>query len=126
MARARRTSAILETGRQRLNGLKAITPKPDLGPNLTFDSFEQTVTAFTATLNTYNQHVAELDQEQNDLETAEVALREQNRRVLSAVEAQFGPDSNEYEQVGGTRQSERKRGARKPMPSGTSSPTPGA
>ncbi len=69
--------------------------------------------------------MAELDQEQNDLEAAEVALREQNRRVLSAVEAQFGPDSSEYEQVGGTRQSERKRGTKKAAAGGSGSPTPG-
>ena len=126
MARARRTSAILETARQRLNGLKSITPKPNLGPNLTPDSFEESVTGFIARLDTYNQHVAGLDQDQNELEAAEVGLREQNRRILSAVEAQFGPDSSEYEKVGGTRQSERKRGANKtPADSGTpSTPTP--
>ena len=50
---------------------------------------------------------------QNDLETAEIALRDKNKRALSAVEAQFGSDSSEYEQVGGTRQSERKRPVRK-------------
>ena len=74
MARARRTSAILETARQRLNGLKSITPKPNLGPNLTPDSFEESVTGFFARLGTYNQHVAGLDQEQNELEAAEVGL----------------------------------------------------
>src|SRR5437588_1853652 len=99
MARARRTSAILDAAQQRLNGLKSITPKPNLGPTLTPDTFEHAVTAFTTQLNSYNQHVAELDQEQNELETGEVSLREQNRRILSAVEAQYGPDSNEYEQV---------------------------
>lgn len=117
MARARRTSAILETARQRLNGLKSITPKPNLGPNLTPDNFDEAVTAFTGRLDTYNQHVADLDQEQNELEAAESTLRELNRRVLSAVEAQYGPDSSEYEKVGGTRQSERKRGASKTPPS---------
>jgi hypothetical protein len=40
MARARRTSAILETARQRLNGLTSIDPTPNLGPNLTPASFE--------------------------------------------------------------------------------------
>ena len=97
-----------------------------VGPNLTPDSFEESVTGFIARLDTYNQHVAGLDQEQNELEAAEVGLREQNRRILSAVEAQFGPDSSEYEKVGGTRQSERKRGANKtPADSGTpSTPTP--
>ena len=39
----------------------------------------------------------------------ESELNDWNRRVLSAVEAQFGPDSSEYEMVGGTRKSERKK-----------------
>ena len=119
MARARRTSSILETARQRLNGLKSITPTPDLGPNLTVPSFEADVTAFTNKLDGYNQKLAELDDAQNDLEAAEVGIRDKNRRVLSAVEAQFGPDSSEYEQVGGTRQSERKRPQRKAATGGT-------
>ena len=32
MARTRRGSSVLETARQRLAGLKAITPAPNLGP----------------------------------------------------------------------------------------------
>jgi len=50
-------------------------------------------------------------------------LRDLNRRILSAVEAQYGPDSSEYEQVGGTRQSERKQSTRKPA-GGGAPPTP--
>lgn len=121
MARARRKSEILETARQRLNGLNSITPTPNLGPTLTPASFETAVTGFTTRLNTYNEHVAALDDEQNQLEDAERELRELNRRILSAVEAQFGPDSSEYEQVGGTRQSDRKRPTR---PAGGSTPPP--
>ena len=43
----------------------------------------------------------------------ESELNDWNRRVLSAVEAQFGPDSSEYEMVGGTRKSERKKPSKK-------------
>ena len=125
MPRARRKSSVLETARERLNGLKTITPKPNLGPNLAPDSFEAAVTGFTSRLDTYNQHVADLDQEQNELEAAEAQLREQNRRILSAVEAQYGPDSSEYEKVGGKRQSEIKRGTpKKKTGGGTPSTTP--
>ena len=47
-----------------------------------------------------------------------------NKRVLSAVEAHFGPDSSEYEAVGGTRLSERKRPTPKAPGGGTPAPTP--
>jgi hypothetical protein len=51
----------------------------------------------------------------------EAELQDWNRRILSAVEAQFGPDSSEYEMVGGTRKSERKKPTRKP--SGSTPPS---
>ena len=52
----------------------------------------------------------------------ESELNDWNRRVLSAVEAQYGPDSSEYEMVGGTRKSERKKGTRKPPTGSTPNP----
>jgi hypothetical protein len=38
-------------------------------------------------------------------------------RAISGVRAVFGPDSNQYEEVGGTRLSERKRPSSKKKPS---------
>jgi hypothetical protein len=122
MARARRSSSILDTARQRLAGLKAITPAPNLGPALSLTTYEQEVTTFSTSLDSYNERLAGLDEMQNSLESAEVSLRDKNKRILSAVEAQFGPDSSEYEQAGGTRQSERKRPTGRPPSSGTSTP----
>jgi uncharacterized protein YukE len=113
MARLKRSSNILETARQRLAGLKSITPAPDFGGGLTIAAYEQDINSFSASLNNYNEKVAALDDLQNQLQAAEDALRDKNKRMLSAVEAQFGPDSSQYEQAGGTRQSERKRPARK-------------
>ena len=36
-----------------------------------------------------------------------------NTEILSGIRSKFGVDSNEYEQAGGTRQSERKRPVKK-------------
>jgi hypothetical protein len=45
------------------------------------------------------------------------ALNEMNTRLRSAGRGYFGPDSAEYEQLGGTRSSDRKRrGAKQPAP----------
>lgn len=121
MARLRRTSAVLEAARQRLAGLKSITPEPDLGPNFNLATYDTRIKNFTTRLDTYNQHLASIDEELNELDSEEILLREDNRRALAAVEAQFGPDSSEYEQVGGTRSSERKRPTKK---SGGPPPTP--
>ncbi len=94
---------------------------PDFGTALSVAAYETQITTFSGKLDTYNQHVAALDDEQNDIDTAEDTLREMNGRMLSAAQASFGPDSSEYEAVGGTRISERKRS---PKPGGSPPPPP--
>jgi hypothetical protein len=114
MARTRRRSSVLDAAGQRLAGLKSFKNTPDLGTALTVESYEQDVTTFRAALNAYNEALAALDEMQNSLEAQEKSLRDKNKRILSAVEARYGTDSSEYEQVGGTRQSERKRPTGRP------------
>ena len=62
------------------------------------------------------------DQLQNEFQAEEAELNEMNRRFLSAGEAHYGPDSSEYEMLGGTRKSERKRPKRKGGTGGTTPP----
>lgn len=114
MARLKRTSKVIEAARERLAGLKAITnPPADFGPALTAAIYEAKIDSVSARLDAYNQKLAEIDQDQNDLEAAKAELNELNRRFLSAGEATYGPDSNEYEMLGGTRKSERKKPTKK-------------
>jgi hypothetical protein len=113
MARLKRSSTILETARQRLAGLKSITPKPNFGTALDIDQFEQDINSFSADLDKYNQMLSLLDQMQNAIEAAEAKLNDKSKRMLAATGAQYGPDSSEYETVGGTRTSDRKRPAKK-------------
>jgi hypothetical protein len=119
MARLKRGSAVLETARQRLSGLKTITPKPNFGPTLDLDGYEQETNEFGATLDKYNDTLSLLDSLQNDLEAQEERLREKNKRMLAATGALYGPNSNEYELAGGTRSSERKRPTKKKKPGNT-------
>lgn len=113
MARLKRGSTVLETARQRLAGLKSITPRPNFGPALDLEQYEQEVNAYGTNLDKYNETLNVLDRLQNDLSAAETQLREKNRRMLAAAQAHYGPDSNEYEMLGGTRVSERKRATTK-------------
>jgi hypothetical protein len=50
------------------------------------------------------------------------ALEEFLKRLLAAVESQYGDDSPEYEAVGGKRRSARKRPRRKAAPGAPASP----
>lgn len=113
MARLKRNSTILETARQRLSGLKSITPKPNFGSTLDIDQYEQEINGYSANLDKYNDTLALLDRLANNLDIDEAQLREKNRRMLAATEAHYGPDSSEYEAVGGTRTSDRKPKNRK-------------
>lgn len=108
MARLKRSSPILDAARQRLAGLKSITPKPEFGSALSLEQYEQEVEAFNTKLDHYNDLLTVLDRLSNELDTDEAQLRDKNRRMLAAVEAFYGPDSSEYEAAGGTRTSDRK------------------
>ena len=109
MARLKRKSLILELFRQRLAGLKSMKSKPDFGPTVTVEAYEAQGKAVRDLLDDYNQSLAAIDDKHNQLHAAEQELRSWNSRILAATAAHFGPDSSEYEAVGGTRQSERKR-----------------
>jgi hypothetical protein len=114
MARAKRGSAVLDAARQRLAGLKSITPPPNFGGSLQVTDYEQGINDLSEKIDRYNGMLATLDSLQNEIEADERDLRTTNARMLSAAEAQYGPDSSEYEQAGGTRRSERKRASKKP------------
>ena len=116
MARQKRTSQVLETARQRLAGLKAITPAVVLGGSLTVEGFETEIEAYSTRRNNYNSKVAGLDDETNQLDDHEQRLNQLSQRILAAVKAQYGPDSSELEQLGGVRTSDRKRPVRATKP----------
>jgi hypothetical protein len=121
MARRKRSSNPLNIARIRLAGLKSIKEKPELGPRLSIDDYEQRIERFAAKIAQYNEMLAKLDQMLNEVQADERELRTDNLRMLAGVGAHYGPDSSEYEAVGGTRRSERKRPTKKAKPKNTES-----
>lgn len=119
MARPKRSSNILETARERLAGLKSITPEPNFGPALDIGQYEQEINAFGAKLDKYNETVSLLDQLQTDLDTGEGGLNDKSKRMLAATAAQYGTNSKEYKAAGGTPNSDRKPPTRKKPNGGT-------
>ncbi|MBD0371308.1 MAG: hypothetical protein ICV60_10770 [Pyrinomonadaceae bacterium] len=113
MARRKRTSPVLETARQRLAGLRSITPPPDFGASLKLDDYEQDIQKVSDKLNSYLQKLSESDALLNELEALEEALNDKNKRMKAATGAQYGTNSSQYEQVGGTRDDERKKPTKK-------------
>ena len=119
MARMKRKSPILESARRRLAGFKAIKPKPNYGPGLTEEDFEKVIVDAETLLAKYHQMSAEMDEMQNLFDAAEELANDKSKRILSATEATYGADSSEYEMVGGTRTSDRKKPGRKKGGGGT-------
>jgi hypothetical protein len=113
MARLKRKSETLESARRRLAGIQQISPKPDFGPGLSLEAYEAEIEGFIDDQNAYNGDIAALDERANQLDTRERRLADFNQRILAAVKAQFGPDSNEFELAGGVRRSDRKKPVRK-------------
>ena len=117
MARLKRTSSpTLEKARHILAGLKQITPKPEFGPELTETLFEGEINGFGNDLEAFNGGLAEIDDQQNRLDDRELKLSDFSQRIQAAVKALYGPDSSEFEVIGGVRRSDRKRRTRKPTP----------
>lgn len=115
MARTKRGSAVLETARQRLAGLKSITPEVNFGPALDIDQYEQEINDLGAGLDKYNETITLLDRLQNELEEKEARVKDKSKRMLAATGAQYGPNSSEYEGVGGTRPADYKRTTKKKL-----------
>jgi hypothetical protein len=122
MARTKRTSSITEGAKLRLAGLQSIDPLLDLGGGLTVTSFKTDIDDIDGDFNTYNTMLSDVDQFQNRLDTKEEKLNDKSTRLLAAVGARFGKDSDEYEKAGGTRTSERKKSGPKGKPSGGALP----
>ena len=109
MARRKKTSSTLTKAEQRLAGLKSIGSKIDMGHGLTSASFEKEVNELRQVLETYNSLLSKADSAANAFAKKERELSIAAENVLLGIKMKYGKDSDEYEMVGGTRQSERRR-----------------
>lgn len=108
----RTISRAIQTAATRAAGLETIDPNLDLGDGLTLAAYRTALEEAQTKQAAYNSQLAQTDQVGNDFEAAETKLGELSVRLLAAVAGKYGLDSNEYEQAGGTRRSDRKRPGR--------------
>ena len=100
MARQKRSSPTLDDGNTRAAALTTAKTK----------------------LDSYNGLLSQVDDTLNGVEAAEKTVSDLYSCLLSGMKTKFGADSSQYEAVGGTRSSEIKRAARKPVPTAKSAP----
>lgn len=79
------------------------------GGGLSIAGFNEQLVSLKERIVLYNSALSEADKESNAIDAGLKAIREFNRRILAAIGAVYGYDSNEYEMVGGTRASDIKR-----------------
>ena len=118
MASIQRESAELAAATKRMNGLTAIDPttKLDLGNGHTMKSYQDQMDTVKSNLDGYNKARKELDGLKNTLDASEKQLATKSSAILTAVGLKYTKESNEYEQCGGVRSSERKKAVRKAAP----------
>jgi hypothetical protein len=81
--------------------------------NVTVDQYQKTRDQLETTVAEVKGLSEELTSKENQKTQLADDLNEMNIRLRSAAKGYFGPDSSEYELLGGTRASDRKRPARK-------------
>jgi hypothetical protein len=103
----------IQKAQQRLDGMRAIDPRLDLGEGVTVAAFETLVKKPVDLTSQYNAILAQADDLLNQINAASDSMNDMSGRVLAGVKFKYGADSTEYEMVGGTRRSERRKPLRK-------------
>lgn len=109
MARRKRDSKWLSVLHMRIAGLKSINERLDLGGGISVATLTKSHHALSSALAHYNKLLSEADAALNAIGDLELEARDLAERTLTGVATRYGKDSSEYEQVGGTRKSERKK-----------------
>ncbi|MEL6263927.1 MAG: hypothetical protein AAFS06_17085 [Cyanobacteria bacterium J06631_12] len=113
MPRQKRGSRTLEKAQRRLDGIKLISEKLDLGSGYTTANYGKRTAELRKLLSEYNQMLSQADALQSSVEDAERELADFSDHMLICVAAKFGKNSTQYEMAGGVRKSERKRPTRR-------------
>jgi hypothetical protein len=109
MSRLKRKRTFYNEALTRQAALRAINGPLDFGNGLTSEVFDKAIDDFRQLLETYNTMLSKLDELYNELNEAELQLRDLNERMLTGVATKYGKNSNEYEMAGGTRKKDRRR-----------------
>lgn len=114
MARQKKASVAYEKAIKRAAAVKSIDPALDLGNDITLDRYNVIIAEAKASVDEYNTALSSVDDLLNRTKAKDKVLQDWNERILTGVATKYGKDSNEYEQAGGVRKSERKKRVAKP------------
>jgi uncharacterized protein YukE len=113
MARLKKTVSHYDVAVTRLSAIKSIDPKLDLGNGINVEVYERNINELRDRINTYNTLLSQIDAQLNEIQALDKELRDYSDRMLTGVASKYGKNSNEYEQAGGKKKSERKKTVKK-------------
>lgn len=117
MPRARKNATpAMKDAEIKIAGMKSIKVDLDLENGVSVAEGEELLAENRKAIQEYNTLLAAADEKLNVITANDKLLRAFNKKVLPAVGLKYGTDSNEYEKVGGIRESERKKPVRKVKP----------
>jgi hypothetical protein len=111
--RKHKLSAKVLAARKRIDGIRSIDPRIDLGNGLTDDAYLAAITKVDDETNEYNTFLAQADGLANSLKQSEKELGELSQRMLNCVGSKYGYNCIEYKKAGGMPKGEKKRPAKK-------------
>jgi hypothetical protein len=106
MPRQKRTSRVMEKAEFRTAGLKAIDSSMDFGDNCSLQNLTQSIEQLRTMIDAYNAALAVIDSSKTKIDEMEKSLSNLSDKLVRGVAFKYGRDSNEYEIVGGVRQSD--------------------
>jgi len=104
---------ILNAAENRALALRPIAHKLDIGKTLSIEAYVAKIDALRTKLTTFNNLDAQIDSVRGDLQASSDELADFSSRLLKAIQAQFGADSEEYSIAGGVRLRDRRRAVRR-------------
>jgi uncharacterized protein YukE len=117
MARSKKTVTHYDVAVTRLSAVKSIDAKLDLGNGINVEVYERQINDLRDKLNAYNTMLSQVDAQLNEINELDKVLRDYSERMLAGIASKYGKNSNEYEQAGGKKKSERKRPSKKTVSS---------
>lgn len=114
MARMKKTvNRDIQNAQKRLDGMKAIDPALDLGEGVSVATLEAAINAPVTKISRYNSILSQADDLLNEINADITGMNDMSARALLGGGFKFGKNSSEYEMMGGTRTSERKKPGKK-------------
>jgi hypothetical protein len=103
----------VQAAQQRADGMVSVDEALDFGSGVSVMSLNTTIDRVIDQISEYNQMQSQIAQKANEIDASIKVLVDLTSRALKGAELRFGRDSSEYEMIGGTRTSDRKRPTRK-------------